>query len=131
MRLYALKDLGIASVPCKILDASTSVETLKKIVLLDNASFGSYDYDLLANDWEQEMLEAMGLDLWNTLEKFEDLNYNSGEDEPNENDKPNKKIILKVTSAQHAEITDFLLNQGDGESLEVGMLSAMEIIKNQ
>jgi hypothetical protein len=65
------------------------------------------------------------------LEKFEDLNYNSAEDEPNENDKPNKKIILKVTSAQHAEITDFLLNQGDGESLEVGMLSVMEIIKNQ
>ena len=131
MRLHALKDLGVTDVVCKVLKEDTSVEDLKKIVILDNASFGSYDYDSLANEWENAMLEAMGLDLWNTLESFEQLNYDGEQDDSSEpQEKANRKIILKVTPADHARITDFLLEQGDGESLEAGIISVIELVNS-
>ena len=129
MRLHALKDLGVTDVVCKVLKEDTSVEDLKKIVILDNASFGSYDYDSLANDWENAMLEAMGMDLWHTLESFEELNYDSEKDSSSEpQEKPTRKIVLKVTSQQHTEISDFLFSHG--ETLEDGMLAVMELVNS-
>lgn len=131
MRLHALKDLGVTDVVCKVLKEDTSVEDLKKIVILDNASFGSYDYDSLANDWENAMLEAMGMDLWHTLESFEELNYDSEKGTSSEpQEKSNRKIVLKVTPENHAKITDFLLEQGDGENLESGMLAVIELVNS-
>jgi hypothetical protein len=131
MRLHALKELGVTDVVCKVLREDTSVEDLKKIVILDNASFGSYDYDSLANDWDNTLLEAMGMDLWHTLESFDELNYDSEKDDSSEpQEKQNRKIVLKVTPENHARITDFLLEQGDGESLEVGMMSVIELVNS-
>lgn len=125
MRLHALKDLGVTDVVCKVLKEDTSVEDLKKIVILDNASFGSYDYDSLANDWENAMLEAMGMDLWHNLQQLEDIDSVDSQD-PQE--KPTRKIVLKVTSQQHTEISDFLFSHG--ESLEDGMLAVMELVNS-
>jgi hypothetical protein len=125
MRLHALKDLGVTDVVCKVLKEDTSVEDLKKIVILDNASFGSYDYDSLANDWESDMLEAMGMDLWHNLQQLEDIDSVDNQD-PQE--KPTRKIVLKVTSQQHTEISDFLFSHG--ESLEDGMLAVMELVNS-
>ena len=125
MRLHALKELGIADVVCKVLKEDTSVEDLKKIVILDNASFGSYDYDSLANDWESDMLEAMGMDLWHNLQQLEDIDSVDNQD-PQE--KPTRKIVLKVTSQQHTEISDFLFSHG--ESLEDGMFAVMELVNS-
>lgn len=125
MRLHALKDLGVTDVVCKVLKEDTSVEDLKKIVILDNASFGSYDYDSLANDWENAMLEAMGMDLWHNLQQLEDIDSVDSQD-PQE--KPTRKIVLKVTSQQHTEISDFLFSHG--ESLEDGMLAVIELVNS-
>lgn len=125
MRLHALKDLGVTDVVCKVLKEDTSVEDLKKIVILDNASFGSYDYDSLANDWESDMLEAMGMDLWHNLQQLEDIDSVDSQD-PQE--KPTRKIVLKVTSQQHTEISDFLFSHG--ESLEDGMLAVIELVNS-
>ena len=125
MRLHALKELGITDVVCKVLKEDTSVEVLKKIVILDNASFGSYDYDSLANDWESDMLEAMGMDLWHNLQQLEDIDSVDNQD-PQE--KPTRKIVLKVTSQQHTEISDFLFSHG--ESLEDGMFAVMELVNS-
>lgn len=125
MRLHALKDLGVTDVVCKVLKEDTSVEDLKKIVILDNASFGSYDYDSLANDWESDMLEAMGMDLWHNLQQLEDIDLVDNQD-PQE--KPTRKIVLKVTSQQHTEISDFLFSHG--ETLEDGMLAVIELVNS-
>ena len=125
MRLHALKDLGVTDVVCKVLKEDTSVEDLKKIVILDNASFGSYDYDSLANDWESDMLEAMGMDLWHNLQQLEDIDLVDSQD-PQE--KPTRKIVLKVTSQQHTEISDFLFSHG--ETLEDGMLAVIELVNS-
>ena len=63
MRLKALKELGIKEVPTKILPTETSVEKLKAYTIKDNVSFGDHDWEVLANEWDSEELEAWGLDL--------------------------------------------------------------------
>ena len=118
MRLHAVKELGWTEVPCKILDASTSLEMLKAITIKDNVSFGENDYDLLANDWEQELLEAMGMDIMYGMDEMME------EAEKVKNDDKAKKITLRYSAEAYAEVTDYLLSVGT--TLEEGLLNIIE-----
>lgn len=118
MRLHAVKELGWTEVPCKVLDASTSLEMLKAITIKDNVSFGENDYDLLANDWEQELLEAMGMDIMYGMDEMME------EAEKVKNDDKAKKITLRYSTEAYAEVTDYLLSVGT--TLEEGLLNIIE-----
>ncbi len=63
MRLRACKDLGYKKLPCKILDSGTPVEKLREIVIKDNESFGQYDWDLVANEWDADEITGWGVEL--------------------------------------------------------------------
>lgn len=63
MRIRAMKELGINDVSCIVIPAETDTATLRKIVLLDNSTFGDWDWDLLANDWDMEDLEMAAIDI--------------------------------------------------------------------
>lgn len=63
MRLRACKELGMDSVPCKILPQDTPVEKLREYVIKDNNGFGQDDWDILANEWDAEELTDWGLEL--------------------------------------------------------------------
>ena len=39
-------------------------EEKKEFIIADNASFGEWDYDKLANEWEAEDLNSWGVDVW-------------------------------------------------------------------
>src|SRR5690554_5448886 len=52
MRYRAMKELGYAETICKIIPEGTSAEDLKAYTIKDNAGFGEWDVDLLANDWD-------------------------------------------------------------------------------
>lgn len=40
-----------------------STEKLNEYILLDNANFGKWDFDALANEWEAELLADMNIDV--------------------------------------------------------------------
>ena len=62
MRLQACIDLGFSEVP--ILKVENLSEAQKKeFVIKDNASFGEWDWDMLANEWEVTDLSDWGLDI--------------------------------------------------------------------
>lgn len=63
MRLRAGQELGFTEFPCKVLPKETTVERLKEITIKDNNSFGEWDYDQLANEWDSNELEEWGVDL--------------------------------------------------------------------
>ena len=63
MRLEACKALGYKTVPCKVLDAATTVEQLKAYTVKDNAGFGEWDWDMLGNEWDGEPLGDWGVDV--------------------------------------------------------------------
>ena len=73
MRLKALKELGIKEVPTKILPTETSVEKLKAYTIKDNVSFGDHDWEVLANEWDNNQLEEWGVDLVGFDAKAEDF----------------------------------------------------------
>jgi len=63
MRYRAMKELGYAETICKIIPEGTSAEDLKAYTIKDNAGFGEWDVDLLANDWDLEELDLWGVDM--------------------------------------------------------------------
>ena len=75
MRLRACKELGMASVPCKVLPADTPVAKLREYAIKDNNGFGEDDWDILANEWDAEELTDWGMELpsdWGEEETSED-----------------------------------------------------------
>jgi len=62
MRLRACKEAGLKEVP--IIKASELTEQQQKeFIIKDNVSFGEWDWDILANEWEAEELTEWGLDI--------------------------------------------------------------------
>ena len=67
MRLKACKEAGLKEVP--IIKASDlSEEQQREFIIKDNVGFGEWDWDMLANEWDEELLKDWGLD----LPKFDD-----------------------------------------------------------
>ncbi len=62
-RLRACKELGYDAIPATIYPEETPMEDLRASVILDNARFGHWNWDLLANDWEKEDLHDWGVDM--------------------------------------------------------------------
>ena len=96
MRLRAGKELGFTEFPCKVLPAETTVERLKEITIKDNNSFGEWDMDDLANEWDKEQLSEWGVETYDT-------NYDSNIDidslfqdgiEPKENEQQDSIMVI-------------------------------------
>jgi hypothetical protein len=60
MRLKACKEAGLKEVPVIFADDLTEDEQ-KQFIIKDNVGFGEWDWDMLANEWEPELLEEWGL----------------------------------------------------------------------
>lgn len=63
MRYRAMEELGHKEAPCFIIPKGTSVERLQAYTILDNNGFGDWDWDMLANEWPDDMLDNWGLDI--------------------------------------------------------------------
>lgn len=63
MRLRAMIECGHKDAPCKVLDKATAPEKLRAYAAKDNVGFGEWDWDDLANNWDQQELNDWGLDL--------------------------------------------------------------------
>lgn len=62
MRLKALKSSGIFEVPIKQVFGWTE-EQKKEFIVKDNVGFGEWDWDILANQYDQEDLIEWGMDI--------------------------------------------------------------------
>lgn len=66
MRYAAAKALGWEEITVHVVPDGTPLQTLKEIVLKDNGQFGSWDYDELANSWDDQPLNDWGVKAWET-----------------------------------------------------------------
>jgi site-specific DNA-methyltransferase (adenine-specific) len=62
MRLRVLQELGYTEVPVKQVTNWTE-EQKKEFVIKDNLSYGVWDWEALANEWDVEQLEDWGLEV--------------------------------------------------------------------
>ena len=63
MRLKACMDAGLKKVWIEIAKDLTE-EQKKEFIVKDNAGFGEWDWDVLANEWDSVKLTEWGLDVW-------------------------------------------------------------------
>jgi hypothetical protein len=80
MRLKACKEAGLKEVPIIFADDLTEDEQ-KQFIIKDNVGFGEWDWDMLANEWEEDLLQDWGLD----IPFLEDINI---ENDSNNSDNP-------------------------------------------
>ena len=84
MRLKACKEAGLKEVPViKVSDLTE--EQQREFIIKDNVGFGEWDWDLLANEWDTDLLDDWGLDLGvdlNSEDFGEDFDLSDGDKEP-------------------------------------------------
>lgn len=68
MRLRACREAGLTEVPIIYADNLTE-EQQNEFIIKDNSSFGEWDWDILANEWDVEKLDEWGLEV-PSIEEF-------------------------------------------------------------
>lgn len=81
MRLEALRRMGRKETYCTILPKDTPVERLKRVLVKDNASFGEWDWQQLAEGWSETELMS-----WDVMLPFQTEQQVPQEGEPQETD---------------------------------------------
>lgn len=71
MRLRACQEAGLKEVPIILADQLTE-EQQNEFIIKDNASFGEWDWDVLANIWDTEKLSEWGLDVVTMEDVFDE-----------------------------------------------------------
>lgn len=90
MRLKAMQEAGWTEAPVKIVDWPE--EKQKEFVIKDNASFGEWDYDVLANQYDVAELDAWGVD----LPDYEEEQEVKEDEAPEVSDEPAKSKLGEV-----------------------------------
>ena len=69
MRLRAMKEVGWKEAPVQMVDWTE--EQQKEFIIKDNLGYGEWDWDDLANNWDEQELTDWGLDIPNFLDEQE------------------------------------------------------------
>lgn len=91
MRLHAALRLGYTEVPVMQVVDWTEAQK-REFMIKDNASFGEWDWEVLANEWSEHPLGAWGIDLpadW--LAEPEAASSGSGADDSPDGDAPGEE----------------------------------------
>ena len=83
MRFRASQHLGIKDLHVKIVEG-LSDQQKKEFTIKDNASFGMWEWDILANEWDNAKLVEWGMDVWNP----DDALFNVSQIDDENPDKP-------------------------------------------
>ena len=119
MRLLAMKDLGYREVYA--IDVSDwNQKERDEFMIKDNINFGQWDWDILANEWDNIELKEWGLDVWQPEEAF---NLDSFFEDQHEEKDPTFKIVLEYSEEDYAKIQEALKNHsGSVESILMNFL---------
>jgi len=71
MRLEAAKQIGMLEVPTIVLSGLTEAKE-REIAIRDNINNGDWDWDLLANSWDDLPLAEWGLEVPSFVDQFEE-----------------------------------------------------------
>jgi len=114
MRLKACIEAGLKTVHTTIVKG-WSDEKKREFVIKDNVGFGQWDWDILANTYDNNLLLEWGMDVWET----DPVNLDEFFEEQNEQGKPNKtQIVLDYTEEEYAQIlTAFEQHSGTKEQI--------------
>ena len=112
MRLRALRELGETDVPCIVVPDDAPVDVLRKIVVTDNSTFGEWDTDALANEWNTEELGEWGVELPDAISPDE---FGTEFELPDGDKDPFQQMTFSLHDAQ-AEMVQYALGCAIGNA---------------
>ena len=95
MRLKASVEAGLKQVWIDVAEGWTDAQK-KEFVIKDNASFGDWDWDILANEYDPADLSNWGLDVWQPDEEVDYSILNGLEDLQEEVDKLERNVKTAI-----------------------------------
>ena len=117
MRFSALREMNEVDAPCYVIPEETPMEKLREIVIKDNGSFGSWDYDMLANEWDDLPLSDWGVPAWNT-EDIELESVSAKDVQEDDFDEKKDHIEVRCKKGDVWQLGDHRLMCGDSVSLD-------------
>jgi ParB-like chromosome segregation protein Spo0J len=99
MRLKACLEAGLTDVP--VIHANNLTEEKKKeFIVKDNVGFGEWDWDVLANEWDTQLLQDWGLDVWKADSDLGLGDFFKEESNKEQEQNTMNKIILEYTEEE-------------------------------
>lgn len=96
-------------------------DTIKRRSILDNGAFGSWDYDMLANEWDDLPLSDWGVPAWNT-EDVDLESVSAPTDKKDLSDEIESSFRVEITCASEGE-QEQIYNEMIGRGLECRILT--------
>ena len=103
MRWKACKDAGLKEVWIDVAEG-WSDEQKSEFVIKDNANFGEWDWDVLANEWDSVQLAEWGIDVW---QNEDDVDYSILEELDLEDTLDSKEAGVKRAIVIEFEAEDY------------------------
>lgn len=129
MRLKACKEAGLKEVPIVMAEDLTADEQ-KEFIIKDNVNFGSWDAEMLANEWDLNKLLDWGLGATDlAIQEIEELRTEQEDDEdciypiaPRLSEKHDYVMIMVDNEIEYSYLKTFfnLSDQKDYKSSKVG-----------
>lgn len=123
MRYRACVEAGLKEVPVKIAKGLTE-EQKQEFIVKDNVGFGEWEWDILANEWDNIKLGEWGLDVWQPEEEvdysiLEGLDLGSTLEDKIDGA---KKAIQIEFEPKHYDEAFTLINQSRKDGKNVGLI---------
>ena len=123
MRWKACKDAGLKEVWIDVAEGWTQ-EQKDEFIIKDNANFGEWDWDILANEWDSVELNEWGLDVWQLYTNTDVNMVNSGD----END---EWVGMPEFESKEAPLKIVISFQTEKDREEFAELHKLQFIKKQ
>jgi len=123
MRLKACKEAGLKEVYILKADELTEQQQ-REFIVKDNVGFGEWDWDILANEWDNQQLKQWGMDVW---QPEEEVDYSALEDldldETIEDKEAGvKRAIMIEFDPKHYDQANELITQARKDGKNVGLI---------
>ena len=118
LRFTAANEAKIKAIPAVLYEPESDEdrETIKRRAILDNGSFGSWDYDALANEWDELPLKDLGIPAWDTSEEDQDADAAPAKEDNFDEEK--EEIHVRCKPGDVWELGEHRLMCGDSIDLE-------------
>ena len=131
MRLKACKEAGLKEVYILKADELTEQQQ-REFIVKDNVGFGEWDWDILANEWDNTQLKEWGMDVWQPEEEVDYSILDDDDLSEDLNDMTNgvKKAIQIPFELEHYEEASELVKFWRNEKAYVGGM-IIEYLKSE
>ena len=106
MRLKAAREAGLKEIPAIVAEDWTEQEE-REFIIKDNVGYGDWDWDLIKQDWDSEMLEGWGIEVPQIDTSELDLTGLFDEDSEEESEIESKStVILEFVAEDYEKVCE-------------------------